>query len=133
MDIDKVSQRVRWKPGNEPGIIIESHGDQFLPWTIVKDEIEEHLLPFVSRIPEGSMAITTSLGDKENFVVRIIDPQGNTIGSVWLGSDPYKNWAHDGLVRVGRSVHAGAPNGPEVWLVTERMKDGTYQVLERFE
>jgi hypothetical protein len=128
-------ERVRWIPKSEsgPGIIIQSQGNQFVPWEILKKETEELLLPLVSQITKRSTVTTASHNGQDNFVVRIIDPEGKTVGSVWFGSDPYKDWANDGLVRIGRSVHAGAPNGAEVWLITERLNDGTYRVLERFE
>lgn len=127
-------QLVRWKPRMEsgPGILIETENGRLIEWEAIKLDIERWLLPETPNMPSGCTAHTADHGDKRDFVVRVKSPGGDIVGSVWFGSDPYKDWEHDGFIRVGRSVHAGAPE-PEVWLVAVRMSDGTYRILQKYE
>ena len=53
------------------------------------------LVAFVLGAGAG-LGIVRPLAEQPNFVVRILNPQGTEIGSVWFGPDPYKKWAHDG-------------------------------------
>ena len=116
-------QQVRWGPvdGREAGVFINGY-DGFFPWIKLEEEIQQRLLPQVSEVPHGSTVALKDLEGKRDWVVQIIGPRGNEIGNIWLGPDPSKDWAYDGLVRVGKP---GAP--PVVWDTFQRYSDGSYR------
>jgi len=130
--VEAVPQVVRWTSdyGGHPGILIEAPEREFIAWPQLKPEVEVQLLPQEARVPPNSTVATRPLHNRSDFAVRILDPRRTEIGSVWFGPDPYKKWGHDGLVRLGRSVHAGAPKKPIVWRVTQRFSDGSYRTIE---
>lgn len=127
-----VGQKVIWGrvPAKRPGIFIDSTEGEFIEWEELKKEIEEKLLPLVSHLPTGCTAITKTHDGKEHLLVRAVY-EGKDVGAVWFGGNPYKDWESDGLVRVGCTEKEGAPK-TIVWLVTQRMSDGSYEVLESY-
>jgi transcriptional regulator with XRE-family HTH domain len=127
------AQLVRWAPtdGLTAGVLIDSIGGPFIPWTELKYEIETRLLPKMANIPPRSTVRTQAYRGHKDFVVRIVNPSGNVIGSVWFGPNPDNNWAYDGLVRTGCSTDAGAPQ-TVVWQVFQRYSDGSYRTLAAY-
>ena len=116
-------QQVRWGPvdGREAGICI-SGCDKFIPWIELREEIQQRLLPQVSKVPLGSTVALKDLAGKQDWTVQIIGSSGNEIGHVWFGPDPSNDWAFDGLVRVGK------PTVPAViWDTFQRYSDGSYR------
>lgn len=126
-----VPQRVRWMGGHpeEPGILVLSPDCQFIPWSQAKEEIERELLRQEKRIPRGSHVAAHTLQERPNFVIRIVNSQHIEVGSVWFGGDPEKDWAHDGLVRLGVSWDV-KKQGPVVWRVMQRYSDGSYRPIK---
>lgn len=120
------AQQVAWGPSltpvpREAGICINNCAE-FIPWEELKGELEQQLLPQVSRVPPGSTVALKEYRGKRDWIVQIVDPNWNEVGHVWLGRDPYNNWADDGLVRVG------SPGPPEiVWNIFQRYSDGSYR------
>jgi transcriptional regulator with XRE-family HTH domain len=127
-----VPQKTRWGPPDrkEAGIsIIDDPDGLFIYWIDLKIEIEQKLLCQLGRhIPDGCKVKVDAFHGRQNWLVRVVTPDTNkNIGYVWFGGDPEKNWAFDGLVRVG-----DAPNDyeAEVWQVFQRYSDGSYRRIE---
>src|ERR1041384_5216946 len=100
-------QQTRWGPvdGKPAGIcIIACDTGKFIPWDQLKPEIETKLLNQLGRVL--SPAYTVSLADfrgRRDWIVSVGDSDGKEIANVWFGPDPDKEWAWDGLVRVGEA------------------------------
>jgi len=79
----------------------ERHDEEFLPWDILRDELERMLLPQILPKSDGYSFRTADYNGKKDWLVRIVDPQGEEYCAVWFGGDPEANWAFDGCVRIG--------------------------------
>jgi transcriptional regulator with XRE-family HTH domain len=127
---------VHWAPtrGREAGILINAANGSFIPWTELKKEVERGLLSQLANtpVPPGSAVKTDMYNGRRDYIVRIISPEGNVIGSVWFGPDPDNNWAFDGLVRVGWAKSDGAPE-TVVWQKFQRYSDGSYRRLAAYD
>ena len=126
------AQLVRWGPVDHmpPGICIgDCKGGTFVPWIDLKIEVEDMLLPQVRRVPIGSTVQLRDLGDRKNWIVRIINPKGLHIGEIWFGPDADSKWKWDGLVRVG-GFRVEGPDHRLVWQVFQRYSDGSYRRVE---
>lgn len=119
-----IPQSVRWGPvdGYEPGICVDNCETTFIPWGELINELEEKLLPQVGKAPSGSTVMVVDWQGRDEWVVQIVSRAGNSIGHIWFGPDPSRDWAFDGLVRVGY------PSTPAVvWGVFQRYSDGSYR------
>jgi DNA-binding winged helix-turn-helix (wHTH) protein len=126
-------QRVRWGPvdGKPAGLCVESClSGLFVSWNDLKPEVERMLLPQVRQIPIGSSVHLRSFRDRENWIVRIVDPKGNEVGDIWFGPDADKQWSFDGLVRLGEPDRR-APDLAVVWQTFQRYSDGSYRRVVR--
>lgn len=131
-----IPQKVRWNSGyktGEPGVEVESElGVDFIPWKEVKKEIEEELFYHLGRVL-GDAKYTAETGDfhgRKNHLLEIVDSNGQKVGSVWFGTDPYSGWKWDGKVRVGKRVEATDEHTHKVWQIFERYSDGSYRRVE---
>lgn len=118
------AQQVGWGPAfykRKAGICVNNCAE-FIPWVELKEELQQQLL---SQLSWASRRSTITLKDhpgKQDWIVQVLDPNGNEIGHVWFGPDPSNNWVFDGLVRVGR------PIPPVIVRDTfQRYSDGSYQ------
>ena len=125
------AQKVQWIPNIEGaggGLCIDwSHtlncpaDKNFIPWDILKIELEQSVLPQVPDIPKGS-SLTVQAGPdgKPNTVIQVIGPNGAEIAQVWIGENPENFWNYDGLICLGD------PKTLKVWATFARYSDGTY-------
>lgn len=123
----KTKWRAKWADHvtGPSGIILDDDETQFVPWEKLRGEIEEELLPNVRMVPVGS---TVELGDyfgRKEWIIRIIDQNGLEVGNVWFGGDPLKDYAYDGLVRLGIPTEDKTVR-PTVWQVFQRHSNGLY-------
>ena len=116
-------QQARWGPvdGLAAGACLNSC-DNFIEWQLLKVEIERKLLPQVGKVPLGSTVRLNDIAGKQDWAIEVVGPSGNSVGNVWVGPDPFNNWAFDGLIRVG---FPGPP--AEVWDSFQRYSDGSYR------
>lgn len=120
-------QETRWGPVDAlgPGVCLGSCGGQFVPWSMLRVEIERRLLPQVEGVSKQSIVRLAALHGKDNWNVLIVDEAGAQKGKVWFGPDPGRpNWPYDGLVRVGTISDTGTP---VVWGIFQRYSDGSYR------
>ena len=125
-----VPQKVRWGPvdGKGPGIVVEDATQSFISWEELKPEIERLLLPQVRVVPIGSQVVVGPLGDRENWIVQVLQAGSNQeLGHVWFGSNPEQKWRWDGLIRIGQPSSSSGES--VVWQVFQRYSDGTYRRL----
>jgi len=120
---------VHWWPNHEdkgPGVIVEEKDGpaEFISWTELKPEIEKMLLPQVRVLPLGCTVELGNLGDRPNWVMKVLAQDGSEAAHVWLGNNADKSWKWDGLVRVGEP---NKPDGERVWQTFQRYSDGTYR------
>jgi hypothetical protein len=128
------AQLVRWGPVDQKpaGILVEdSQAQVFVPWSALKLEVESRLLPQVRRVPSGATVEVRDLGDRKDWVVRIVDPTGKDIGAVWFGPNPEAKWQWDGLVRLGEPEEHN-PERKLIWQIFQRYSDGSYRRIEAF-
>lgn len=123
------AERIRWGPsdGLPAGIrILDEFGAErgFTPWEALKTELEIKLLPQIFADPSGFSFSTAEHRGKPDWLVQVVDAQKEPFCHVWFGPDPERNFAFDGLVRVG---DPDAP--PSVWQTYQRYSDGSYQRL----
>jgi hypothetical protein len=120
-------QTVRWGPSDNlpAGIWINARDGEFVPWNVLKTELEERLLNQVGKyVPmDSKLAIQDYFGRKD-WIMRIVDSAGKEIGSVWLGGNPHNEWKFDGLIRVGKTI---SDSEWEVWQTFQRFSDGSYR------
>jgi hypothetical protein len=118
-------QLTRWGPadGLPAGITVNGRDNGLIPWSQLELEIKTRVLPQVKELDERWKDVRTAeLRGKKDWIIEIVDREGNVIAHVWFGPDPLKSWAYDGLVRVGK------PEVPsEVWQVYQRFSDGSYR------
>jgi len=123
------AQKVRWGPlgSQPPGITIDGEEKVFIRWEVLKVEIERELFSQLAGvIPAACSAELGELADRPNWLVHVVKPDGERIGRVWFGPDPFKKWMWDGLVRVG-----GISRGTAVvWQIFQRYSDGSYRLVE---
>ena len=131
---DASPERVSWVPDHDgsAGIVIRSARNQFIPLAQLKIEVETRVLPQVYSLPVGSTIIVkdhlTDGGVKKNWLVRIVNPRGRIIAGMWFGGDPEKEWAFDGLIRVGpHRIQDAKPH--RVWEIYQRFSDGSYRKI----
>jgi hypothetical protein len=117
-------QEVDWVPYDDTlgtGMRVVG-GAEFIPWEELEQEIEQNVLTQVTNVPPGSTLALTDLGERQNWIMQVIDPSGGVVGHVWIGNDPLNGWDFDGLIRVG------SPSAPvEVWATFRRYSDGSYR------
>ncbi len=121
---DLEAQQVGWGPAfyeREAGICINNCAE-FIPWVELEEELPQQLLPQVSRIPSGSTVALKDSQEKRDWIVQIVNQNGDEIGNIWFGTDPYNDGAFDGLVRVGSFSHPAV-----VWDAFQRYSDGSYR------
>ncbi len=117
------SQQVKWGPnlGKEAGICIENC-TEFVPWHVLKHEVEQGLLSQLSDVPAGSSVVLDDLQHRRNWIVKVVDPNGGEVAHVWFGTDPHNGWRFDGLVRVG------SPRPPiRIFGTFRRYSDGSFR------
>ena len=123
-------QLIHWAvdDGRAPGIQIDKPEPGYVPWSEMTKEVEERLLPQALRvIPKDSTVITAEFHGREHHQILIVGPDGNTVGSLWFGKDPYERWRYDGLVRIGKTL---TDHDHVVWQIFQRFSDGTYRRVE---
>jgi len=126
------AQKVSWgPPDHPPGIAIDSPVRTFVPWSVLRPEIEQRLLPKVRVLPVGCTVELGEFRGRKHWIVRILDPNHVEIGNIWFGTDPNNKWAWDGKVRLG-PFRAKDAIPYKVWQVFERYTDGTYRRVEAF-
>jgi len=118
------AQETRWGPvdGLLAGISINSMNREFVGWEELEAEIKLRILPQVKAVHNWSGIRLVDHYGKKNWIIQVLDKGGQEIGNIWFGPDPLKNWAYDGLVRVGMPK-----TPPEVWQVFRRYSDGSYR------
>lgn len=122
-----VPQIVRWGPsdGLPAGIWINSKNGQFIPWKELVLELKSGLLNQLGRHISLDCDLTVrDLFGRKDWIVRIVNKEGEDVGSLWFGGDRMKDWAFDGKVRAGE---AHSTDVAEVWQTFERYSDGTYR------
>jgi hypothetical protein len=122
-------QQVRWGPVDSlpAGIRAwdESNSqEEFVPWTQLKSELEQKLLPQLRPDSRGYTFEIRDYNGKKDWLVEIFDPNGQLHCDVWFGPNPDANWEFDGLVRVGDPLEP-----PYVWMAFRRCSDGTYRKI----
>jgi hypothetical protein len=123
-------QQVRWGPvdGLEPGITLDGMTGQFIAWEQLRVEIQARLLNQLGRsLPVGCSVALGDFHGRQNWLVRVVDPNGSVLADVWLGPDPDSGWRFDGRVRIGLALD---DHHAEVWQIFERFSDGSYRRLE---
>jgi len=115
-------QTVRWGPsdGKPAGVnVFSTNADSyFIPWAALKKELDEQLKPQLFAAPSSGWTF-------EDWLVYVVDKNGNRYCDVWFGNNPDWGWAFDGMIRVGDS----ADKEPHVWQAYQRYSDGTYRRL----
>jgi hypothetical protein len=117
------AQIVEWIPlyiTGVPGMCINGCAE-FIPWSELREEFRQKVLPQVANIPAGSTLLLKDSQGKQNWIIQVFDPSENEVANVWIGNDPEANWKYDGRVRVG------SPYAPlVVWATFQRYSDGSY-------
>ena len=132
VDINPIKQKIFWgvNQGYKAGAFINSLQGAFIEWKELKKELEEKVITQCPRIiPVHSKAELKDFYGKKDWTIEIVTPKGQILGSVWVGSDPQKNWNLDGLVRVG---HVISDTEWEVWQIFQRYSDGSYRITKSF-
>lgn len=117
-------QEVDWVP-NDPargaGVCIDRCA-KFIPWNRFEKEVKAEILSQVPQVPvESSLRLLDSRG-RRNWVIQIMGPLGTETAHIWIGNNPTKAWAYDGL------VHVGSPKAPvKIWASFQRYSNGTYR------
>jgi hypothetical protein len=125
-----IEQKIFWgvNQGLGAGAFIESIDGEFIPWEQLQSELNERVLSQYPRIiPVGSVATLDSFYGKEDWLVNIRSPQGDVIGSVWVGGNPEHNWKQDGLVRTGKAI---SDTEHVVYQTFQRYSDGSYRIVK---
>ena len=128
-NIEPVKQKVYWgvNQGYVPGVFINGFNGPFIKWPELKVELETKVLPQCARVfPGGSRVELRDHYDNKDYLMRVFDPAGAEIGSVWLGGNPHKGWYVDGLVRLGKSLS----DKWEVYMILQRYSDGSYRIVK---
>lgn len=126
------AQRIYWgvNQGLAAGAFIERIDGEFIPWEILKKELEERAIVHCPKfIPPGSKIVLRSFYGKEDWVIEILITNQTVIGSVWIGSNPYDDWSQDGFVRIGKTI---SDSEHEVFQVLARFPDASYRVIKSF-
>lgn len=129
MSNEAIAQLVHWGPpdGLPPGIWIDSRSGEFIPWTVLKPEVESRLLGQLGRyLPVGCTTNVADLYGRKDWIVQIVDNGGEELAHIWFGKDPAASWAWDRLVRVGRPT---VDERAIVWQTFARHSDATYRRL----
>lgn len=117
-------QVVWWGPvvGHNAGICLNSDScEDFVPWAMLKEEVEQKLLPQVADLPHGSMVRLRDSEGKQDLIMEVVNSSGVVVAHAWFGYNP-DGWGHDGLVRIG------TPYAPSTILGTfRRYSDGSYR------
>jgi TIR domain len=123
--VPSIPQTVRWGPtgGLPPGLSVDNPSE-FVPWNVLKSEVELRLLPQIRHIPIGAAVTLEPFHGRANWIVRVRHDDLRINVNVWFGTDGEAGWAWDGLVRVGEVYRE---NIVAVWQVFRRYSDGTYR------
>ncbi|HEY2382357.1 MAG TPA: helix-turn-helix transcriptional regulator [Terriglobia bacterium] len=123
----EVKWQAKWAPDveEETGIIIGLNSSRFIPWKQIQEELIKRLLPNVRMVPIGSTVELGEYNRRKDWIIRVINPDGVEIANIWIGGDPLKGYAYDGLVRIGVPSEDKTVL-PTVWQVFQRYSNGTY-------
>lgn len=113
--------------GGPPGAYIEGLNGHFIPWNQLCIELIKQVansLP--KKIPIPATISLDNHFQKKNWIIKIYDRNGNHSGDLWIGSNPEKNWAMDGKIRIGKTI---SDYEWVVWQVYERYSDGSYRLI----
>ncbi|KRQ15373.1 hypothetical protein AOQ71_10255 [Bradyrhizobium manausense] len=129
MEADMISpQNVIWGPreGRDPGIrVLQDEVEaKFIPWIDLERELRDRLMPQLFVDPSGFTFVTRDYHGKSNWLVQLMDEDGEWYCDVWFGVNPDNGWAVDGMVHFGE-----ADEEPHVWQSYQRYSDGTYRRL----
>lgn len=127
--MEPIPQKIFWgvNQGLGAGAFVESIDGEFIPFEILEKELNERVINQAPRIlPVGSFVSLDSFHGKTDWLVNIKNPNGEVIGSVWIGGNPEDNWNQDGLVRTGRAL---SDTSHEVYQVFQRYSDGSYRLV----
>jgi hypothetical protein len=119
-------QEVRWAPkdGKPAGIIVQDkNGSKIIFWPELRGELQRKLLPQVCLNPDKFQCAVQDHHGKKEWIVKILDEQGNGYAYLWFGINPDDGWKEDGLIRVGGNRE------PHVWQVYQRYSNGSYHRL----
>lgn len=128
------AQRVYWgvNQGLNAGIYIGSLSGEFIPWDILKSELESRVISRIPKlIPVGSKVKLMDFHGKKDWRVWAVNDNDEYIASVWIGSDPENGWVNDGLIRTGKSIEGR--DGKTKWIVYQifaRCTDGSYKMIK---
>jgi hypothetical protein len=116
-------QTLSWGPdhGKDAGACIDGC-TAFLPWSELRQELEQTVFPATRHLPRGASARLTPLGGQKDKLVQATDGAGNVLANVWVGVNPASDWKLDGVLRVGSTT-----SPPRVWASFERLSNGTYR------
>jgi hypothetical protein len=125
-------EKVEWGPNNglEPGISIEPPRlipwwPKFVPWSKLKPELTEKVVQRLARVPQRSdLRLKAGVTGKENLLIEIM-ADGCINCRVWIGGDPRRDHAFDGLIRIGRVCGSVS----EIWSTFQRYTDGSYRKI----
>lgn len=124
LSVEAGLQEIDWVPSDPargPGICIDKCAD-FVPWSILEDEIKGRVLPQIPQIPPGSSLRLRDSRGRRNWIIQINAPGGAEIAHLWIGNNPMTSWSYDGL------MHVGSPKAPvRVWGSFQRYSNGTYR------
>lgn len=126
------SQKLFWavNHGLPAGAFIEKVDGEFIPWEQLKNELEVSGIGQCPRIiPVGSTVALAPFYGKEDWLINIINPAGEVIGSVWIGGNPMNDWEQDGLIRIGKTI---SDTEWTVYQVLGRYPDGSHRIIQSF-
>ncbi len=95
-----------------------------MPWSELKEELQNKLLSQLFAKPDGYSFATNDYHGKKDWLVRVVNDKGEVYCGVWFGDNPDAGWGFDGMVRVGDPSDA-----PHVWQTYQRCSDGSYRRL----
>lgn len=122
-------QLVHWgvNHGKPAGLLINDTNGEFVPWPKVKVEVEKSLLRQAIRVvPAQSTIEKRAFRGASDFIVQIVGPLSDDVGSIWFGNNPERDWFWDGFVRIGKTL---TDDKHIVWQTFQRYSDGSYRML----
>ena len=82
--------------------VVDPQPQQFVDWENLEPEFVSLIRPQLFENPTDWVFQLQNLGEKEDWLLRLVNIRGGSSFDVWVGVNPDRAWIWDGLLHIGK-------------------------------